>query len=184
MTDKNLRSQLQVGELGERASSAASALLGKATLATAPDLRHIAVARRLSVVAALAGFALVVGSIFALVAVRKWRPALDRGHRPGHGGRWRDRFGPACRGPRLVRAVAGHRPGRDLGLGGFGRALDVPSRLGTRCARLRKRLCWRSAHRPGGRLPACLGTVAKLHVAARCRWHHPRPALPGRTGKG
>ena len=42
MTDENLRSQLQVGELGERASSAASALLGKATLATAPDLRHIA----------------------------------------------------------------------------------------------------------------------------------------------
>ena len=66
MTDKNLRSQLQVGELGERASSAASALLGKATLATAPDLRHVAVARRLSVVAALAALALVVGGIFAL----------------------------------------------------------------------------------------------------------------------
>ena len=66
MTDENLRSQFQVGELGERASSAASALLGKATLATAPDLRHIAVARRLSVVAALAAFALVVGGIFAV----------------------------------------------------------------------------------------------------------------------
>jgi membrane-bound ClpP family serine protease len=66
MTDENLRSQFQVGELGERASSAASALLGKATLATAPDLRHIAVARRLSVVAALAALALVVGGIFAV----------------------------------------------------------------------------------------------------------------------
>jgi membrane-bound ClpP family serine protease len=66
MTDENLRSQFQLGELGERASSAASALLGKATLAKAPDLRHIAVARRLSVVAALAAFALVVGGIFAV----------------------------------------------------------------------------------------------------------------------
>jgi membrane-bound ClpP family serine protease len=66
MTDENLRSQFQVGELGERASSAASALLGKATLATAPDLRHVAVARRLSVVAALAALALVVGGIFAV----------------------------------------------------------------------------------------------------------------------
>jgi len=66
MTDENLRSQLQVGELGERASSAASALLGKATLATAPDLGHIAVARRLSVVAAVAALALVVGGIFAV----------------------------------------------------------------------------------------------------------------------
>jgi membrane-bound ClpP family serine protease len=66
MTDENLRSQFQVGELGERASSAASALLGKATLATAPDLRHIAVARRLSVAAALAALALVVGGIFAV----------------------------------------------------------------------------------------------------------------------
>jgi membrane-bound ClpP family serine protease len=66
MTDENLRSQFQVGELGERASSAASALLGKATLATAPDLRHVAVARRLSVLAALAAFALVIGGIFAV----------------------------------------------------------------------------------------------------------------------
>jgi membrane-bound ClpP family serine protease len=66
MTDENLRFQFQVGELGDRASSAASALLGKATLATAPDLRHIAVARRLSVVAALATLALVVGGIFAV----------------------------------------------------------------------------------------------------------------------
>jgi hypothetical protein len=66
MNDENLRSQLQVGELGERASSAASALLGKATLATAPDLRHIAVARRLSVVAALAALVLVVGGTFAV----------------------------------------------------------------------------------------------------------------------
>jgi len=66
MTDENLRSQLHVGELAERASSAASALVGKATRATVPDLRHIAIARRLSIVAALAVLALVVGSILAV----------------------------------------------------------------------------------------------------------------------
>jgi membrane-bound ClpP family serine protease len=66
MTDENLQSQLHVGGPGERASSAALALLGKATLARAPDPRHIALARRLSIVATLATFGFVVGGIFAV----------------------------------------------------------------------------------------------------------------------
>ena len=167
MTDKNLRSQLQVGELGERASSAASALLGKATLATAPDLRHVAVARRLSVVAALAAFALVVGGIFAVSLFASGASALDRGHRPGHGGRWRDRFGPACRGPRLVRAVAGHGPGRDLGAWWFRPGVGRPRQPGySPSLAFAKRLC-------GARLSSSrrsrTGMPWDRRAAPRCR---------------
>lgn len=66
MTDEHQRSHLHVGEFSARASSAASALLDKATGATAPDLRHIAVARRLSVAIALAALGLVVAGVFAV----------------------------------------------------------------------------------------------------------------------
>jgi membrane-bound ClpP family serine protease len=63
MSEEHLQSHLQLGELNERASSAASALLLKTTGAQAPDLRHIVVARRLFVGAAVAVLGLVIGSV-------------------------------------------------------------------------------------------------------------------------
>jgi membrane-bound ClpP family serine protease len=63
MSDEHLSSHLQLGELNQRASAAASALLQKTTEAQAPDLRHIAIARRLFVAAALAVLGLVIGVI-------------------------------------------------------------------------------------------------------------------------
>jgi membrane-bound ClpP family serine protease len=63
MTEDQLRSHLQLGELNQRASSAASALLQKANTANAPDLRHHALARRLFLVAALGVLGLVVGAV-------------------------------------------------------------------------------------------------------------------------
>jgi membrane-bound ClpP family serine protease len=68
MSEQNLRSHLQLGELNERASAAASALLQKTTGAQAPELRHLALARRLFVTAALAVLGLVVGAL-VLVSV-------------------------------------------------------------------------------------------------------------------
>ncbi len=63
MSEEHLRSHLQLGELGGRASSAASALLQKTTGAQAPDVRHIALARRLFVTAAIAVLGLLIGSV-------------------------------------------------------------------------------------------------------------------------
>jgi membrane-bound ClpP family serine protease len=63
MSDEHLRSHPQLGQLNERASSAASALLQKTTGAQAPDLRHIALARRLFVTAALTVLGLVIGAV-------------------------------------------------------------------------------------------------------------------------
>ncbi len=63
MSDEHLRAHLHLGELNERASSAASALLQKTTGAEAPDLRHIALARRLFVTAALVVLGLVIGAV-------------------------------------------------------------------------------------------------------------------------
>ncbi len=63
MSDEHLRAHLHLGELNERASSAASALLQKTTGAQAPDLRHIALARRLFVTAALVVLGLVIGAV-------------------------------------------------------------------------------------------------------------------------
>jgi membrane-bound ClpP family serine protease len=63
MSDEHLRSHLQLSELNERASSAASALLQKTTGAQAPDLRHLALGRRLAVGAALAVLGLVFGAV-------------------------------------------------------------------------------------------------------------------------
>jgi membrane-bound ClpP family serine protease len=66
MNEQHLRSHLQLGELNQRASAAASALLQKTTEAKAPDLHHIAVARRLFVAAGLATLGLVVGAILVV----------------------------------------------------------------------------------------------------------------------
>jgi membrane-bound ClpP family serine protease len=63
MSEQHLRSHLQLGELNERASAAASALLQKTTGAQAPELRHLALARRLFVTAALAVLGLVIGAV-------------------------------------------------------------------------------------------------------------------------
>jgi membrane-bound ClpP family serine protease len=63
MSEERLRSHLQLGELNERASAAASALLQKTTGAQAPELRHLALARRLFVTAALAVLGLVTGAV-------------------------------------------------------------------------------------------------------------------------
>ena len=63
MSEEHLRSHLQLGELNQRASSAASALLQKTTGAQTPDLRHIALARKLFVTAALAVLGLVIGAV-------------------------------------------------------------------------------------------------------------------------
>jgi hypothetical protein len=63
MSDEHLRSHLQLSELNERVSSPASALLQKTTGAQAPDLRHLALGRRLSVGAALAVLGLVFGAV-------------------------------------------------------------------------------------------------------------------------
>lgn len=69
MTEQNSRSDLNVGhtgDLNQRASAAASALLQHATEVAAPDLRHIAVARRLFLVAVVAGLGLVIGSVLVV----------------------------------------------------------------------------------------------------------------------
>jgi membrane-bound ClpP family serine protease len=63
MSEEHLRAHLQLGELNQRASAAASALLQKTTGAQAPDLRHIALARRLLVTIALAVLGLVIGTV-------------------------------------------------------------------------------------------------------------------------
>ena len=63
MSDEHLRSHLRLGELNDRATSAASALLQKTTGPQAPDLRHMALARRLFVTAALVVLGLVIGAV-------------------------------------------------------------------------------------------------------------------------
>jgi membrane-bound ClpP family serine protease len=63
MTEDHLRSHLQLGELNQRATAAASALLQKANTANAPDLRHLALARRLFLVAAVGVLGLVIGAV-------------------------------------------------------------------------------------------------------------------------
>ncbi len=68
MSEEHLRSHLQLGELNERASAAASALLQKTTGAQAPELRHLALARRLFVTGVLAALGLVIGAV-VLVSV-------------------------------------------------------------------------------------------------------------------
>jgi membrane-bound ClpP family serine protease len=68
MSEEHLRSHLQLGELNQRASSVASALLQKTTGPQPPDVRHLALARRLLVTAALSVLALLVGAVL-LVSV-------------------------------------------------------------------------------------------------------------------
>jgi membrane-bound ClpP family serine protease len=63
MTQEHLRSHLQLGELNQRASSAAAALLQKANTANAPDLRYLASARKLFLGSAMAVLVLVVGAV-------------------------------------------------------------------------------------------------------------------------
>jgi membrane-bound ClpP family serine protease len=63
MSEEHLRSHLQLGELNERASAAASALLQKTTGAQAPELGHLALARRLFTAAAIAVLGLVIGAV-------------------------------------------------------------------------------------------------------------------------
>ena len=63
MSEEHLRDHLQLGELNERASAAAFALLQKTTGAQAPDLRHIALARKLFIAAALGVLGLVIGAV-------------------------------------------------------------------------------------------------------------------------
>ena len=60
---EDVRAHLQLGELNQRASAAASALLEKTTGAQAPDLRHIALARKLFIAAALGVLGLVIGAV-------------------------------------------------------------------------------------------------------------------------
>ncbi len=63
MSEDHLGAHLQLGELNERATAAASALLQKTTKAQAPNLRHIVLARRLFVISCLAALGLVIGAI-------------------------------------------------------------------------------------------------------------------------
>jgi membrane-bound ClpP family serine protease len=63
MSEDHLGAHLQLGELNERATAAASALLQKTTKAQAPNLRHIVLARRLFVICSLAALGLVIGAI-------------------------------------------------------------------------------------------------------------------------
>ena len=133
MSEEHLRSHLQLGELGGRASSAASALLQKTTGAQAPDLRHIALARRLFVTAAIAVLGLLIGSVLlvsflasgalpwivGVILILAAVAVID------------PRF--PCRRPRLVRPDTGARPGRSLGAHRVGR--------------------WRWPRRPPGRWP-------------------------------
>jgi membrane-bound ClpP family serine protease len=63
MSEHHLGAHLELGELNERATAAASALLQKTTKAQAPDLGHIALARRLFVICSLAALGLVIGAI-------------------------------------------------------------------------------------------------------------------------
>ena len=59
MSEEHLRSHLQLGELNQRASG----LLQKTTGAQPPDLRHLALARRLSVTTALAAVGFLIGAV-------------------------------------------------------------------------------------------------------------------------
>jgi len=63
MTEEHSPPPSYAGDLHQRALAAASALRRQATGASAPDLRHVALARRLSLSAALAALCLVVGSV-------------------------------------------------------------------------------------------------------------------------
>ena len=130
MSDEHLRAHLHLGELNERASSAASALLQKTTGAQAPDLRHIALARRLFVTAALVVLGLVIGAVLlvsfvasgalpwivgvflVLAAVGVVRPRVP------------------CRRPWMVRPYPGAGTGGGMGANGVGRRLGLRGRVG------------------------------------------------------
>jgi membrane-bound ClpP family serine protease len=58
--------ELHVGDLHERAVAAASALRDHATGANAPDIRHMTLARRISMSIVLGGLGLVVGAVLLL----------------------------------------------------------------------------------------------------------------------
>jgi membrane-bound ClpP family serine protease len=66
MSEEHLGDHLGLGELNQRATAAASALLQKTTKAQAPDLRHVALARRLFVICCLATLGLVIGAILVV----------------------------------------------------------------------------------------------------------------------
>ena len=68
MSEEHLRTHLQLGELNQRASSGASALLHKTTGPQPPDLRHFALARKLLVTSALAVLGFLIGAVL-LVSV-------------------------------------------------------------------------------------------------------------------
>ncbi len=63
MTEDHLRSHLQLGELNQRASAATSALLQKANTADAPDLRHLALARKLFLAVVLGALGFGIGAV-------------------------------------------------------------------------------------------------------------------------
>ena len=66
MGEEHLGDHLGLGELNQRATAAASALLQKTTKAQAPDLRHVALARRLFVICCLAALGVVIGAILVV----------------------------------------------------------------------------------------------------------------------
>jgi membrane-bound ClpP family serine protease len=66
MSEEHLGDHLGLGELNQRATAAASALLQKTTKAQAPDLRHVALARRLFVICCLGALGLVIGAILVV----------------------------------------------------------------------------------------------------------------------
>ena len=69
MTDERSQSSFSDGDLHRRAVTAASSLLQQATGAAAPDLRHIVLARRLSVMALGAGLAVLAGAVLLVTLV-------------------------------------------------------------------------------------------------------------------
>ena len=176
MSEEHLRAHLHLGELNERASSAASALLQKTTGAQAPDLRHIALARRLFVTAALSRAGFGDRRCAARVVRSQRRAALDRGclPRPGRGGCRRPRV--PCRWPWMVRPYPGARTGGSVGANGVGRRLGVRGRVGAGRARLRQRRHRRRPGGPGHRLPS-RPCRPRGHPVARRR-RRARPSAP------
>jgi membrane-bound ClpP family serine protease len=69
MTKEHPPSELHTGDLHERALAAASALRHQATGAAAPDLRHVALARRVAVGATLAALGLIAGTVLVIALV-------------------------------------------------------------------------------------------------------------------
>ena len=184
MTEEHLRSHLQLGELNQRASAATSALLQKANTADAPDLRHLALARKLFLGLVLGTLGLVIGAVllvsFLASGALPWivGSILVVADRRSHHSR------APCRRPRLVRPAARPGPGGSMGVDRIGGRLDLCGRLGTRRAGLHERGAGGGPRGPCHRLPSRPVDGQRPGCPCRCRRHNPEPSGPDGQSSG